>query len=531
MKIHKLMELLLEMEEAMTGGAEYSSEEVLNQLFFWERKLRQAGYCFKPFTPEEKPGRFELKAFTGEEENRVCEVRVWDNREHLITSRYSLRRFVTEADGALSVCLPAGEYDVEVGCGPEFSICRIRLEVKPQEVSGAEAVLTRKAHFTDIGWVCGDLHHHSIYSSPAYGGTDPVIETPEEVCRSMKSLGMQFGALSDHHNTLNHGEWRGQSDHFAPVISKEISTSNGHVLQLGVEEDVIYDIPKGEKRTQDALRSEFIRVCRVIREAGGLPQINHPFDISKSTRYNDAFWDMADIFESMEIWNGATPMVKGSPNDKALHRWLELMDKGVRLTGTAGSDTHNIYGDDYFGYFELLHWMRDLIESGRDLWPAGMEEKTAHLLRLLKEVLPRLEEWVRLSNSPSNIHNYVYSGGDRSQEGILEAIRRGRVFVSNGPLIRVSVNGAGPGETAALTDGCGELELKVTSPRQIPDLWMYTGAEMRRRLPAVSVRGEEGEYCLSLSDKQYPLNGARFAVIVADGGENAFAVTNPIFFS
>ena len=82
----------------------------------------------------------------------------------------------------------------------------------------------------------------------------------------MKSLGMQFGALSDHHNVLNHEEWQRQNNNFTPIISKEISTSNGHVLQLGVDDDVIYEIPKGKERTTEKLRNEFIRICSEIRK-------------------------------------------------------------------------------------------------------------------------------------------------------------------------------------------------------------------------------------------------------------------------
>ena len=121
----------------------------------------------------------------------------------------------------------------------------------------------------------------------------------------MKSLGMQFGALSDHHNVLNHEEWQRQNNNFTPIISKEISTSNGHVLQLGVDDDVIYEIPNGKERTTENLRNEFIRICNEIRKKDGLPQVNNPFDVSFSTRYNSEFWDMVKIFESIEIWNGA----------------------------------------------------------------------------------------------------------------------------------------------------------------------------------------------------------------------------------
>ena len=67
----------------------------------------------------------------------------------------------------------------------------------------------------------------------------------------MRAMGLSYGALSDHHNTLNHDIWRAQEkEDFLPIVSKEISTTNGHVMALGVEKDVIYHAPgkSGRKR-------------------------------------------------------------------------------------------------------------------------------------------------------------------------------------------------------------------------------------------------------------------------------------------
>ena len=106
-------------------------------------------------------------------------------------------------------------------CGPEYGTVLVPFEITKDKVTTIKARLARIAHLTDKGWAAGDLHHHSVYSSPAYGGTDPVIETPDQVCRSMKSLGMQFGALSDHHNVLNHEEWQRQNNNFTQMCIRD----------------------------------------------------------------------------------------------------------------------------------------------------------------------------------------------------------------------------------------------------------------------------------------------------------------------
>ena len=152
-------------------------------------------------------------------------------------------------------------------------------------------------------------------------------------------------------------------------------------------------------------------------EKGGLPQVNHPFDVSFSTRYNSEFWDMVKIFESIEIWNGATPFAAGTINAKAFKKWLSLLEDGKRLTATTGSDTHNIYGDDYFGMTEWLDWLMDIVMKHPEIYPVQMNENVAYLTWLYKKVWPRLLAWVEQSNTPSTIHNYVYTKWKKSAAG------------------------------------------------------------------------------------------------------------------
>lgn len=538
MKIHKLIALLKEMETSLEIEGKLNEtvpkldqEEILNTLQFLQRCASAAGYFFTPQEPSGQKGTLHLQVTEetgGAKRPVVAQVKLWDNREHTIKTRFSLRRLVTQEDGSLSVVLPEGCYEAEISCGPEYNTCWVCFTVEHEKTVEAEAVIRRIWHLTDQGWMAGDLHHHSIYSSPAYGGTDPVIETPEEVCRSMKSLGMNFGALSDHHNVLNHDEWRLQDHAFTPIVSKEISTSNGHVLQLGVEEDVIYEIPKGSERTSERLRSEFIRICDRIRQQGGLPQVNHPFDLSYSTRYNSEFLDMIEIFQSIEIWNGATPFMEGTINGKAFHAWLSFLEEGKRLTATTGSDTHNIYGDDYYGMAEWLDWMISITTEHPEIFPKQIAEKADYLKQLYEQVWPRLLKWVERSNTPSDIHNYVYTAGKKSPEEILEAIRQGRNFVSNGPLLTVSVGGAGIGEQAYLNQGKGDLKIELFCREPIEHLWMYTGADRKTALPVSPRKTEYGyDYSAVLSD--YHFEGASWAVFYADGGADNLAITNPVW--
>lgn len=544
MKIHKLIEIWKELEKGVqmdeNGLMKRDPEEFLNDIQFLDRCARRAGYHYTLAEPQAAKGIFKLCAVGLEKSEKdgvqetkpvAAEVKLWDNKEHRIASRFSLRRMVTDENGRMEKEIPCGEYDAEISCGPEYTVQIIPIKIEEGKTCEVKAALKRVSGLTREGWLAGDLHHHSIYSSPAYGGTDPVIESPHEVCLSMKSKGMQFGALSDHHNTLNHDEWKRETKDFTPIISKEISTSNGHVLSLGVEKDVIYDIPKGKDRTSEALRSEFIRICREIREEGGLPQVNHPFDASSSTRYNSEFFDMIEIFESIEIWNGATPFMEGTFNSKTFHAWLRFLDEGKYLTATAGSDTHNIYGDDYFGMIEWINWLMSVIIEHPEVYPEQMRGQVDYLTALYEKVFPVLEKWVARSNSPSNIHNYVYTGEKNSQKEILDAIRAGKVFVSSGPLLVPSVNKAGIGEHASLKNGIGTLSVSLLCREPVAHLYLYTGAESRTELTLTEKRTEDGFYDYSAQWEAYEFGDAKWAVLYAENGPDCAAVTNPIYLN
>ena len=246
-----------------------------------------------------------------------------------VNNKITMQREMTDGNGHLICNIAAGRYVLEITHGSEYEIINDSITAEKDTKCSRKYQLTKFVDLEKAGWYAGDLHHHSIYSSPVYGGTDDVTESPSEVCNSMMAMGLSFGALSDHHNVLNHEAWKKEKkENFLPVISKEISTSNGHVMALGVEEDVIYAIPDDKDRTDEKLRNEFQRIVQQIKDEKGLAQLNHPRDLSVSISWNPDFYDMINIFETVEIWNGSNPMLAGSTNDMAYRLWVELLRQG-----------------------------------------------------------------------------------------------------------------------------------------------------------------------------------------------------------
>lgn len=314
-------------------------------------------------------------------------------------------------------------------------------------------------------WYAGDIHEHSIYSSPVYGGDDNAPDTLEEVYNYMRSNGLNFGALSDHHNILNHGEWiKFEKSDFIPIISKEISTGNGHVMALNASEDVIFTaIKQGDEK----VRAEFMRICHEIRRLGGIAQLNHPRDSKEAISFPEAYNDLLPIFDTMEVWNGSEKMEPGTKNGKAFELWLSLLKKGIFLPATTGSDRHRIH-----------EYMAE---------------------RLIK--------------------TYV-AVEELNRENILKAIRKGNSFLTSGPFVDIKINGKSYGETV---EHVGEvtLEINIESDKEIDKLYIYDNenapAEIALNSTTYSTR------------MNYKAGELKWLFFVAGSDTYNKAITNPIF--
>lgn len=386
---------------------------------------------------------FEIRFHTGS----PVEIRLMrllpgeDGKNYSSNGKITMARFATDINGELTVKLVCGKYLARISKGSEYTIREDIIEGREGDRLERTYTLSK---FADIDYLAGDLHHHSVFSSPAYGGTDDVIEEPLTIRDSMMAMGLSWGALSDHHNVLNHEEWKEcRKEDFFPLISKEISTSNGHVMQLGVDKDVIYDIPDDANRTDEVLRNEFKRVTAEIKKEGGLPQLNHPCDRQKSISWNPNFYDLINIFETVEIWNGSHPFTTGTTDDNAYHLWQRLLKEGRFIPATCGSDTHNIHADDYHLFFDEMMQVSRFISEDRLKW-----EKTypdfCHVLNLIiTKICPTYEKWLENSLTTGCVRTYVKVEKEalsklsynEAMQKLLGALRAGRSFLTNGPLL------------------------------------------------------------------------------------------------
>ena len=428
--------------------------------------------------------------------------------------------FRTNDMGYAAVFLEEGIWDSEVSKGPGYSVVNKKCEIKGDQTIW-EYCLTSVLPSWMEGWIAGDLHHHSVYSGRLYGGTDPVTESPQEVCNSMMASGLKFGALSDHHNTLNHKEWASvQREEFLPLISKEISTSRGHVLALMAPEDVIFRIPEDDERTDTYMRNEFQRIVQQIKDLGGMPQLNHPTDRQKAISWNPDYMDIITIFETMEIWNGSKPMIQGTSSADAVKLWIELLEKGIYLPATTGSDTHNTRCDDYEIFAAgMMKWVNEQPEELRKQWDG---------------LLDLFIKWKNRCLGSGCVCTMVHPEDAHDQQSVVEELRHGRSVLTNGPLLYPVLGEAGPGETGQKNE---DLKIQLRSNRRLSFVKILVKGNQEFTYDLTEYEKEE-EGCRDYShvltaEKRekmgMKLQSGDYLVVMAGKDGLHLAISNPIF--
>ncbi|WNR45323.1 CehA/McbA family metallohydrolase [Paenibacillus roseipurpureus] len=527
------------------GMPPYSPPALLEALQFLEDELTNRGFVFRAETTSTSQGTLKLTVTDTKGNGMIAQVKLFpmlagETMETISqpNNRIDFIREYSLPGGTVTLPIPSARYVLEVSKGPSYKIVKKEITINADEELTCQICLPQMADWRGAGWYAGDLHHHSVYSSPLHGGTDDVIESPQQVAFSMEAAGLAYGALSDHHNIKNHQQWLATAtDTFLPIVSKEISTTNGHVLSLGVHTDVIYKIPKQEERTEQYLRQEHIRTSDEIRASGGLPQINHPCDRNPAISLDPKFTDMIEIFDTIEIWNGSNPMIPGTPNYDAFNLWLSLLEEGRFVAATSGSDTHNIWVDDFHGLLEKFSWIVTYGSPFIDSLPVERQDVLRYLMQVLQETTPIMEEWAENRLGSGCVQTYIQVEQALTVESILDSLRKGHSFLTSGPLLKVSLEGKGPGETLVAEKTTVSANVTLISNVPLERLCLYTNGRQKTYIPLTNrlvdseseAQGAESVYDYSLQLRDIAVNQVKWIVVTVEKGREIRAISNPIF--
>ncbi|WP_458127016.1 CehA/McbA family metallohydrolase [Paenibacillus sp. Z3-2] len=175
-------------------------------------------------------------------------------------------------------------------------------------------------------WTPYELHTHTPHSD----GTHSLLE----MCQSAAKLGLKGIALTDHNTISGLADAEAVSNQTGITIipGMEWTTFYGHMLTLGAPycewRDLgPHDIHKGIAR---------------VHEQGGIVGIAHPYSFG-SPICTGCHWDYPvkdwNQIDYIEVWHETMPPMKNH-NIPAFRQWTELLNKGYRISATAGRDWH-----------------------------------------------------------------------------------------------------------------------------------------------------------------------------------------------
>lgn len=160
-----------------------------------------------------------------------------------------------------------------------------------------------------------ELHTHSELS---YDGRDPVDMLLEQA----RAVGLDALVVTDHDEFAASREAADMAPDYGLVgiPGMEVTSEAGHVLAIGIEEQVPSNLP-------------FVETVDAIHERGGIAIVPHPFQKSRSGVAANVSTDALRQADAIEVYNSR--LLTGRSNRKA-----EKFARKYGLSMTAGSDAH-----------------------------------------------------------------------------------------------------------------------------------------------------------------------------------------------
>jgi hypothetical protein len=402
----------------------------------------------------------------------------------------------------LELEVPVGTYLVSASRGPEHTLDQTVVEVLADQLTELR-FLVERAVDTE-GLVAVDAHMHTLKSDGSV--------TAEERVMSLVAEGVEVAVATDHFYPLDLApavDAVGLKDYLKVFAGSEISIRNSLDYEYTLD-FTLFPLGPGESgwRAVETLSDEVAPIFEATRKRypDALIQINHPrrgtwdylvnyeLDPKSAATAREGFWTGFDL---LEVLNG--PSLGSSNNSKTVNDWLNLLARGFFFPATASSDAHRIDTEEP-GYSRTYAYVTD-----RDLKKVDIA-------------------------------------------AVVESLKRGRSFVTNGPIIELTVNDSHlPGDTLSTVEGEVEIHIEVRAAPWIliDEVRVIVNREIVRVLP---VKAATGSVRRLMADVHLELAADAFIVVEAVGkgslypvvqvrswsglAEDAvtpYALTNPVF--
>ncbi|HUG81662.1 MAG TPA: CehA/McbA family metallohydrolase [Bryobacterales bacterium] len=375
-------------------------------------------------------GRIEVfvkDSLTGEPTESRVYMKASDGKMYAPANTYqriaarSANEDVFHAPGHFTVEVPPGDLILEVVKGPEYWPSRGDFYVSPKGVTRIELELTRMTNMNAMGWWSGSDHVHMNY-----GGN--LNNTPEYMLFEAKAEDLDhigWKIANKDNRVFDTHHYRGEPLHPLSDDQNLISFGEeyrpawyGHINFINLTKHFISPFTTAYEDTGiDSLYPSNTDMFAVARKQGAIGGHVHPWsrEPSMDSEYRVAQTYPVDLalgsFEYLEVMTSASHYTQTS---KTWHRSLNC---GFKVTASAGEDS---------------------------------------ILNL--QATPMI----------GSARVYAFLGEKLTWDGWLDAIRGGRTFVTNGPLIQFTINGEIAGGEIHLPAGGGSVEVRATLESIVP---------------------------------------------------------------
>ena len=303
-----------------------------------------------------------------------------------------------DTSGASEITVPAGKVEVDIMRGFEFGFDRHKVEVKPNETTSLTLRLRPHWPFDPEAWISGDVHVHMNYAG-TYRNTpshlleqaaaenvtvvEDLVVNKEQRIPDMAYFSPEVDPASTSDRLLLHGQ--------------EFHTSYwGHLGLLNLTHNFILPGYAAYPNTAAAsLYPANANVADLAHAQGALVGYVHPFDSLPDPAKDEAL--TSELPADVALGKVDYIEVVGFSDHKSTAEvWYKLLNCGFRLPAAAGTD--------FMGNYASLRG------------PVGLNRVYAEV----KSGPLKIEPW-------------------------LAAIKAGRTFATNGPLLRFSLGGQGIG--------------------------------------------------------------------------------------
>jgi hypothetical protein len=297
------------------------------------------------------------------------------------------RNQVTTRGDAVSVLVAPGRYRVTASRGPEYALDATDVELAS---GGTRAVtLTPKRVVDTAGYIGCDFHQHTVL-----GADSPVAKGDRVVSNVAEGVEV---AVASEHNVIADLEplVRGMhlEDAMVAIAGDELTTDAsrkpwGHANVW----PMAFDAAKprgGSPSLRDLNAKQTFDNLRKSLTTDWVLQINHPrmgnigyfellhFDTARGVGTGDGY---DPTFDALEVWNGRNV----SSRDTVIDDWRALLRNGHVVTPTADTDTHGIVGWEA-GYPRT--YVRVADDGNLATWDASRTQDLVRGVKVLRDVV------------------------------------------------------------------------------------------------------------------------------------------------